>query len=102
MRKQYQKEIEKILEGTDTTATSQIEDTATGIESEENLSNFMKIRRLLKLFLAVSLGLLILALVGKIFLPDIVVTVLIITATLLFLITYCALLVTFTTKTTEV
>ncbi len=102
MRKQYQKEIEKILEGTDTTATSQIEDTATGIESEENLSNFMKIRRLLKPFLAVSLGLLILALVGKIFLPDIVVTVLIITATLLFLITYCALFVTFTTKTTEV
>jgi len=101
VRKQYQKEIEKILEGTDTTVASQIEGSATSIEPGGNSSDFIKKRKLLKPFLLVSLGLLLLTLVGKTFLPDMVVTILIITATLLFLVTYGTLLVTFTTKTTE-
>ena len=101
MRKQYQKDIEKILEGTDTTVASPKEGNATSIESGGNSSNFIKKRKLLKPFLLVSLGLLLLALVGKTFLPDMVATILIITATLLFLVTYCTLLVTFTTKNTE-
>jgi hypothetical protein len=98
MGKQYQKEIEQILQGTESTTTPKKAGGKTSGDSTSDLSGFIAKRRLVKIFLLASLSLLLIAFIGSTFLPSMVITILIVIASLTFLIGYGALLVTISTK----
>ena len=105
MGKQYQKEIEQILQGAESkTTTRKASGKASGkttSNSAKELSDSMAHRKLFKLLLLCSLGLLLVAFIGNTFLPGLVITVLIAIASFIFLTSYIALLLTISTKPNE-
>ena len=98
MGKQYQKEIEQILQGAESkTPLKQVGGTTRGNPSKE-LSKFIASKRLLKLFLFASLGLLLISFISSTFLPSLIVKILVVIATITFLFSYGGLLITINTK----
>jgi|TARA_B100001750_G_C15519514_1_gene610241 hypothetical protein len=98
MGKQYQKEIEQILQGAESKPTSKKAGGKASGNANKEVSRFIAHRRLFKLFLLAGLGLLLLSFIGSAFLPTLIVKILIVTATITFLLSYGGLLVTINTK----
>ena len=98
MGTQYQKEIEQILQGAESNTASRKAAGKTTGNPNKDLSRFIAHRRLFKLFLLSSLGLLLIALIGSTFLHSLIVKTLVVVASTIFLLSYGALLVTINTK----
>jgi len=98
MGKQYQKEIEQILQGAESKTASRKATGNTSGNANKDLSRFIAHRRLFKLFLLSSLALLLVTFIGTTFLHDLIVKTLIVVASVTFLLSYGALLITITTK----
>ena len=98
MGKQYQKEIEQILQGAESKTTSKKTGGKASSSANKEVSRFIAHRRLCKLLLLASLGLLLLSFIGSAFLPSLIVKSLTVIATMTFLLSYGGLLVTINTK----